>query len=149
MTTLAAIKAILEADATLLALATGGVWDFDETGRMGLSRTATPTAFTSAGIIKPCLLLKLRSTLPDGILQDDANQYQSAREIIEAWFYQDSGYATIESMRARVYHDLHAQRVSGTFQVVWAGDIRPGIRDPDLDANLERSEYLAIVKKVG
>lgn len=147
MTALSAAKAILEADTTLLATATGGVWDFDETGRQGLSRTITTGAFDSNGIIKPCVLLKLRSSTPDLVLRDDANQYNSVREIVEVWFYQDTGYDKIETMRNRVYRDLHAQRLSGMWQLLWGGDIRPGIRDTDLDASVERSDYLAIVKK--
>ena len=94
MSALSAAKTILEADATLLATATGGVWDFDETGRLGLSRTLTGGAFDSNGILKPCLLLKLRSSTPDSILADDATKYVSVREMLEVWFYQDTGYSS-------------------------------------------------------
>lgn len=140
MSALSAAKAILEADATLLATATGGVWDFDETGRLGLSRTLTPGAFDAGGRIKPCLLLKLRSSTPDHVLQDDAGQYSSVVEMLEVWFYEDAGYSQIDTMRSRVYALLHAQQLTGTFAVYWAGDVR-GQRDVELDANMERSQY--------
>ncbi len=140
MSTLSAAKAILEADATLLATATGGVWDFDETGRLGLSRTVTPAAFDSNGRIKPCVLLKLRSSTPDSHLRDDAGQYSSTVDMLEVWFYQDAGYDSIETMRNRVYALLHAKQLTGAFAVHWAGDVR-GQRDVELDASVERSQY--------
>lgn len=146
MSALSAIKAILEADATLLAAATGGIWDLNETGRMGISRTGQPTAFTN-GIIKPCLLVKSRTYRPDGSLADDAIQYVSTQEFIEVWTYQDSGFVTIETMLGRVFVLLHGQQIEGTFRVVWQGDTRPGVRDDDLDANVVIANYMAVAKR--
>lgn len=143
MSMLSLIKTRLEADATLLASATGGIYDFDETGRMGINRTNTPAAFDSNGIIKPCVLLRLRSSVPDGYLADDPTQYRSLRENIECWFYQDSGYTTIETMRNRVYALLHARPVTGAMQLYWTGDVR-GERDTDIDASVERSDFQAV-----
>lgn len=143
----AAIKAVLEADATLLATATGGIFDWDETGRQGLSRTATPGAFDSNQVIKPTVLVKLRSAVPDGQLADDASQYVSLREVIEIWLYADNSYSAIETMRDRVYVLLHGKQIDGSFVVRWVGDVRPGIRELDLDAFVERSDYMAVVKR--
>jgi hypothetical protein len=138
---LSSAKTILEADATLLATATGGIWSYDETGRQGLSRTITPAAFDSNGVIRPCILLKMRDAIPDGQLADDASQTVSLREMLEAWFYQDTGYAAIETMRDRVYVKLQAVQLTGTYGCWWAGDIR-GARDTELDASVERADYL-------
>lgn len=140
MTVLSAAKAILEADATLLATATGGVWDINEAGKSGINRTSTPGAFDSQGVIKPCVLLKLRSGTPDGALADDATQTVSLLDILEAWFYQDQGYTAINTMRDRVYTLWQAKQLTGTFVCLWAGDVRGG-RDIDLDASVERSDY--------
>jgi hypothetical protein len=142
MSILSAVKAILEADTTLLATATGGIWDYDETGRMGLSRTITPAAFDSAKRIKPCVLLKTRERVPDGELVDDAAQLISYRQILEVWLYEDTGYAHMDTMADRIYALLHGKRLSGAFHAAWAGEYRSGQRDLDLDANLERSDYL-------
>lgn len=143
--TLANAKTILEADATLLALATGGIWDWDETGRMGINRSnaATSAAFTN-GIIKPCLLLKLRSSVPFGGIADDASRIASARDMLEVWAYQDSGYATIKSMLARVYTDLQGQQLGG-FSCRRDSRLQPP-RDIEMDANVERDVYAVIVK---
>lgn len=143
MSVLSLIKTRLEADATLLATATGGVYDFDETGRMGINRTNTAAAFDSNGIIKPCVLLKLRSSVPDGYLADDPTQYRSMRYNIEVWLYQDSGYTTIETMRSRIYALLHARPVTGAIQLYWTGDVR-NERDTSLDASVERSDFQAV-----
>lgn len=139
--TLANAKTLLEADATLLALATGGVWDWDETGRMGINRTNTPTAFTD-GKIKPCLLLKLRSSVPFGDVADDAAQVTGARDMLEVWAYQDIGYATINAMLARVYTLLQGKPLGG-FVCRWAGDISPQ-RDTDMDANVTRRDFAVV-----
>ena len=139
MTILSEVKAILDSDATLLATATGGIWDYDETGRMGLSRTGTESAFSS-GRIKPCILLKMRSGVADGGLSDDSTV--SYRQVLEVWLYEDTGFANIETMVARVWTLLHGIQVSGAFRVNWAEDIAFNVRDLDLDASVERSDYV-------
>jgi len=146
LSALSAAKALLEADATLLATATGGVWDYDETGHLGINRTTTSAAFDSNEIIKPCVLLKSRSSEPDQSLVDEGARYQSTTEMLEAWFYEDDGYSNIEIMRDRVWVLLHAVQLSGTFMCLWAGDVRQA-RDTDLDASVERSVYQVVTKK--
>ena len=140
MSALSAVKTILEADSTLLATATGGCWDFDETGRMGINRTSTPAAFDSNLIIKPCLLLKLRSSMPDGAIVDEAAQRVSYVQMLECWFYADNAYTSIETMRDRVFVLLHAKRLTGPYFVRWAGDLR-NQRDDEIDAFVERSTF--------
>lgn len=139
--TLVSAKTILEADTgtgNLVALATGGIYDFDETGRMGINRTNTPAAFSS-GIIRPCLLVKVRSSQAFGEIGDDAQRISGARDMLEVWAYQDSGYSTIRSMLARVYTLLQGKSLGG-FVCRWTMDVQP-IRDIDLDANVQRSDY--------
>lgn len=122
-----AIKAVLAADtgaggvATLL---TGGIYDWDETGRLGISRdnTATADAFDTNGKVKPCALLKTRSEQPDGPIDDPAPA-QSVREMLELYLYQDDGYATIESAADRAWSLLHRGWV-GSQQVRYTGAIR-------------------------
>lgn len=135
---LSSAKTILEADATLLALATGGIWDWNETGRMGINRTNTPGAYTN-GIIKPCLMLKLRSSVAFGDIADDAERVTGARDMLEVWAYQDQGYATIEGMLARVYVLIQGKRVGG-YVCRWALSVQP-LRDIDMDANVQRDDY--------
>jgi hypothetical protein len=146
MSVVSEAKAVLEADVTLVALATGGIYDYAETGPNGISRTTTPAAFDSNEIIKPCILLKSRGSTPDLALTDEGAQYLSTREALECWFYDDTGYSNIEAMRDRVYTLLHAVQLAGTFKALWAGDVR-NQRDTSLDANVERSEYTVYTYK--
>src|SRR3569832_2578510 len=113
MTTVSAIKAILEADSTLLATATGGVWDYDESGRTGINRTDTPAAVDSDGIIKPSNLVRLRSSVPDYIIADSAAHLVSTREMVELYFFEFSGNTNIEAMKARCFVLLHEKRIAG------------------------------------
>lgn len=142
MTALSAAKAVLEADATLLATATGGVYDYNETGRMGINRTnpATAAAFDSDGIIRPCVLVKLRSSIPDGAVTDEVDQRSSHIQMIECWLYADVDFTAIDTMSSRIYTLLHAKRLNGPFFLRWAGDI-PGPRDLTLDAWVQRSDF--------
>lgn len=148
MTVLTNIKTVLEGDTTLLATATGGVYDYTETGRLGIHRknTNTATAFDANGIIKPCILIRKRSEIPDGELMDVNSQYMSARAIFEIWFYADNAYTDIDTMISRVYVLLNATQVTGTFRVDWMGD-GPQIRDDEMDAYTGRSDYIATVKR--
>lgn len=141
MSTVSDAKAVLEADtAILVALATGGIYDYAETGPDGISRTTTPSAFDDNEIIKPCILLKSRGAVPDLALTDEGTQYLSVQEALEVWFYEDTGYTSIEAMRDRVYTLLHATQLANTFKLLWAGDVRSQ-RDTNVDANVERSEF--------
>jgi hypothetical protein len=146
MTVLTNIKTVLEADGTLTAIATGGIYDYDEIGRTGINRTSAPAAFDSNELIKPCILIKLRSDIPDGALMDDALQYVTSRQIYEIWLYQDTGFDSIDAMIARVFVLLHGVQIAGTFQVHWLGDATP-FRDDEIDANVNRSDYMATVKR--
>ncbi len=149
MTTLSSVKAVLEADATLLSTATGGVYDPDEAGRMELNRTTTPAAFDSNGILKPTVYLKSRGDTPDGILRDDANQFNSTVEVIEVWAYDDpdTGYSNIRTMLDRCYVLLHAQGLTATDAILhWAGDT-PQLYDDELDAAVQRADYQVFASK--
>jgi hypothetical protein len=143
-TTLSSAKTILEADATLVALATGGIFTYDETGRMGIGRSNTLTsgAFESDGRIKPCLLIKVRSSTPFGNVADDAARISSARDMLEVWAYQDAALTTLTSMLDRVYTLLQGQRLGG-FSCRWAFKLHP-LRDIDLDAFVERDDYSVV-----
>lgn len=144
---LSSAKTILEADVTLLALATGGIYDWDETGRMGINRTnSTTSAAFSSGIIQPCLLLKLSVSAPFGEIADDAAAITGARDVLQVWAYQDSGYATITSMLDRVFTLLQGQQLGG-FVCRWLRKVQPSIRDIEMDANMEHDDYEVFWKR--
>lgn len=143
---LAAAKAIFEGDATMLATATGGVWDWTELGRRGLNRTDhAGTAFDANGLIKPLVVLKLRTAVPIEGISDDAAQVVAQRSMLEAWYYEDAGYSNINIMRARGFVLLHGKQLGG-FVCRWAFD-GPQLRDMDLDACMQRVDYASVSLK--
>jgi hypothetical protein len=137
------IKAVLVVDATLLTTATGGVYIWADTNRMGLSIETVPAAFdATTGLIKPCLLIKGRGERPDGGIADDTAQQVSTLETVEIWFYEDTGYTNIEAMRARVYKLLHGKHFNSSIFVRWAGDPLAQMRDEEMgNVSVERSDY--------
>ena len=50
------IRDALAADATLVGLLTGGIYSYEQTGRNGISRVTTPTAYN--GFLLPCAVIK-------------------------------------------------------------------------------------------
>lgn len=139
-----AAKALLVADSgNLVLVATGGIYIPNDLGRMGLNRTNTAAASAFAsGIIKPCLVLKVRSNLPFGEVADDPAQRTGQREMMEVWAYADNSYSTIETMLARVYVLLQGKTVGGV-SCRWAFD-SPPLHDVDLDACVQRADYALI-----
>jgi hypothetical protein len=139
-----AIYDVLSADATLLALATGGVHVFDTSlGPEGLNRSNYPAAFASDGTIKPCIMITSRAANPGFNVPDDDGQVMDVRQVVECYLFEFSGYATIESMEGRCYALLHAKRLDGAYRVDWAGSGRLG-RDLEIDANVTRVDWLCV-----
>jgi hypothetical protein len=136
------IKTLLAADTTLAATATGGIYMWSESNRLGISRETVPAAFDSTtGLIKPCVLVKGRGQRPDGGIADDTAQEVSTVEVVEVWFYEDTGYTNIETMRARVFGLLHGKYVSSHI-VRWVGDPLAQMRDEVMgNVSIERSDY--------
>lgn len=147
MSAQAVIKTALEDDTDLGDIATGGIWDWDETGRMGLSPETTPDAYQN-GIIQPCILVKGRGERPDGQIADASVQQLSTREIVEIWFYQDTGYDQIALMKASVYGLLHEGQLNGTVVVRWAGSPFSHERDDAMgNISVERDDYQVVALK--
>lgn len=142
------ILSVLESDATLLALATGGVWSWDEAGEKGINRTRTPGAFDSAGVIKPCIMVNARAANPGYRIQDDTGQVVDVRQIVETYLFDANGYSVTDSMASRCYTLLQAKQFSGIARCEWAGSIRMG-RDEDLGANAVRHDWLCIYIRAG
>lgn len=89
----AAIKTLLEADATLMAILTGGIHD-----RTEISPKLTPDAYDDRGDLKPCAVLRMSSATPKGTFDNAADQY------FQLYFYQKKGdYDEIDAAMARAW----------------------------------------------
>jgi hypothetical protein len=139
------IKTALAADVTLAAILTGGFFTYDDTGRLGLSLDGTPTAFAATGLLKPCCVVKQRTTTPDGRLADEGLQEMSYVAVVEIWLYNDgdSAITALENASNRIYTLLQDSRVTGS-KVRWIFSME-NERAPELDgANLWRDDYEVI-----
>jgi len=92
---------VLQADADLNALLTGGIH-----GVVEINRRKTPTAFDSGNELLPCALLKQISAVPDGPYNT------SQRVILSLIMYQLNNHAIIEQARHRAYALLNQQRLT-------------------------------------
>lgn len=113
----------LAADATLLATLTGGVHQYSAVGLNGITRETVPAAFSAGGFLLPVGLVKQRGLVPDGQLQDEIAQKISARQVVEVWFYADSGagWSAIDTAMARVFTLLYGYTLPATFPLQLAG----------------------------
>lgn len=94
---------VMIADATLVAILTGGVWKRETVGREGISRETTAAAFDASGYLKPCALVAQRNIVPTFDVADEMAQRRSVSQVVEIWLYEDTGYTSIDSALARLY----------------------------------------------
>ncbi len=137
---IAAIVALLQADTTLLALLTGGVHRAQE-----ISRQGTPSAFDTNKEIKPCALVKQETATPWGVHQDSGRLY------VVLYFYERSGYTSIEAARVWVYAMLHRSQVTpvgggGCYEIRHESDLLDQ-EDPSLGAAMVVSRYVATIQR--
>lgn len=143
------IKTILTADSGaggVYTLMTGGIYTYENTGRLGISLTNTASAYDSTtGKLKPCLLIKERAEVPDNGVYDDATQEISYRQIVELWWYDDgdTGWSTLKTARNRAFVVLHGKTVGSTKNIPrWAGTPIRDARDAALSyACILRDDY--------
>lgn len=140
MTIAASVKAILAADATLIAALTGGMYTYQDTKRLGINKTTLPAAYDANGVIKPLALVRQRSRVPTSAIKDEAQQVTSEAAIIEVWLYSDGNASPPESAADRIYVLLHDKHVSAG-SVRWVNTIED-FRDPELAfANVIRLDF--------
>jgi hypothetical protein len=113
------VAAILNADAALLLLLTGGVHVSATVGTLGITRDAVPAAFDANGYLKPTALVRQRNKVPTGDVLDFDAQIESARQIVEVWLYADSGagYGTLDTAAARIRTLLMGETLTGSFEL--------------------------------
>jgi hypothetical protein len=135
------ILAALQGDAELGAILAGGVHGEP------INRGRTPGAFDGAkgGKLKPCVVLSLETSAPDGPIPG------CERQFFAVYFYEHRGYANIDAAqrRVKVLLDRRANVDLGIEGLVYefrhAEDSRD-LRDPELDdAPMRFSRYSAVL----
>ena len=128
------IKMALLADAPLVALLTGGIFnDVEE-----ISRQNTPGAFDSNQELKPCALIKIGTELKSGPYS------RSVRTPIIIYFYQRDNYDVIEPAMEKAYDDLNDKRIgTGVWQLMYDISVNQQ-RDTALDCPLGSHRFVAV-----
>lgn len=108
---------VLEGDATLAGLLTGGVYDATDFDRDGW--TLQDVQRTPSGRVMPFAALRWGQDRPGGGLTC------SARQSLEIYFYADAGFETIRQAKRQAIKLLHQQAFTTTFEsiarAVWVG----------------------------
>ncbi len=115
--------AAMQADTTLMATLTGGVYAAGSLGREGLTREAAPGAFAADGWLKPAAVVRQRGLVPDGAVRDAGSGDTSAVQVVEIYLYQDAGYAAIDVALDRLYALLSGLALTGAFAPEWTNTI--------------------------
>ena len=110
----------LVADATLMALLTGGLYAYEGLSGEGITRKTLAGAY-STGFLAPCGVVKGRALIPFGGVRDQESQYTSVRQVIEIWLYADAGagLTTLTSAANRIYKVLEGQTVTNSHPLRW------------------------------
>lgn len=152
MSALTVIQAVLVADngvGGVYTLLTGGIYRIDQTGINGIDSKSVPSAYDSAGKLKPTALLKMRDALPYGGIRD--GRYKTTRQVLEIYLYREwvDGYSTLYTARERIDVLLDEQRFSGVLGCHWINNVDDK-RAPELaGACMIRADYELIGAKGG
>jgi len=140
-----AIKTLLEADETLMAIATGGIHDQSE-----ISKSGTPGAYDSRGDLKPCAVLRMGTMTPTGPFT------HSERQFFTIYYYEKpGGYTNIDAMKYRVKTLLHSTETSykrvtispGVVHSIYHADSFGDSWDDVLRCPMSYSRFYAIQKR--
>lgn len=132
MSVQADIAAVLQADGTLMAILTGGVYLADEVGE--ISRQNTPGAFDADQELRPCALISEGTELPRGPFEEAGAT--SVGTPVNVFFYQRHGYASIAAAMERAFPLLNGGKIgSGTWRVEYENSLK-NQADQALEASL-------------
>lgn len=117
------VKALLIADAPLMAILTGNVWTDEEVGVEGIRRGEdfeTKIAFDENGYIKPCALVRQRGLVPINVRSHKrGDEFAATSQMVEIYFYQHRGHQMIDLAKEIVYQLLEGTRLPGTYPLIW------------------------------
>jgi len=128
-------QAALLANPQLVALLTGGIHLFPDSGRKGLTRLQLVQAFsTTTGLIQPVCIMYQTKTSFTGEAVSMERKFQSTKTPISMWIYDDgdAGYDAIDAANDLIYSTLYGFRLTNGYQILW-GDTIKYKREPLLE----------------
>lgn len=114
----------LEANAPLMALLPGGVYQAGELGLEGITRDVAPAAFDANGYLETAALVRERSEVPDGIIRDFNVPLASTIQIVETWFYGSGTQEELEPIRPLAFALLQGWQIDDGFEVFLVNVLR-------------------------
>ncbi len=140
----------LKAGTPLETLLSGGIYNYPDTGRKGLTRLLSPKAFSEAdGMLNPAAVVLQLKEISDGQIVNPTDGYNSTVTPINIWIYDKGttnvGYENIKLANDRIYLLLAYQQLTNMFQILYDGTIKDK-REPDLK---ESAFYVAKYKVYG
>jgi hypothetical protein len=136
----AEIVTYLRLDATLSALATGGIYSHGDLPESGITdAVGAPTVWTG-GTFHPCAVVHERFAMPQQQVTDEPTQTVDVAQVIEVYAYgasQDTAHAILD----RIYALVQFHRFTAAFQAQFWGGI-PAMRAPELPSIWQiRNDY--------
>lgn len=146
------VKAILEADAELVALATGGIYSDKFIGVEGFHRgehSKTAAAFNEDEMLKPTILIREGPEVPYGNIRNPQQGFKAVAQGFSLYFFQMRNDDIIQAMKVRTEELLEGKRVGRSFPV-WTVGESPALPDagPLLNSTALRQDYLRVRMKI-
>jgi len=137
------IAALLQADSSLTAILSGGIFVSGDLGPAGITRDSCPDCFDADGYLLPCAIVKQRGDIPTFEAGDTAAKVTSANQVVELWLYQDTTYAAIDAAKPIIFSILQGAVLPDSFEIYLANTLSRQ-RDTGAlqDASMERVDYV-------
>lgn len=131
----------LRSDATLVALAPGGIYAAGDLGEAGITDPkTTPNAYLG-GRLRPTVIVRERAAVPAYGLADVESGWTSASQVVEVYAYARQNRTVLTQLLERVYTLVQGHAFTGAWPAVWVGSLGP-LPAPELgDAYMVRNEY--------
>lgn len=122
------VKDVLTANATLMALLTGGIYTSEEVGVEGVRRgvdAPTNAAFDENGNLKPCAVVVERGLVPFGQWRDLKEKITPTSQMVGIFFYQFRGHSEVALAKNITYTILEGIRLPASYELSWSFETAP------------------------
>lgn len=115
----------LNADSTLLASLTGGLFRGETIKSVGINRTNTPTAYATAGTLKTLGVVRGRDINAIPAIKTPKAGIRMVRQVVEVYLYADAdaGWTTLNTAKDRVLALLDMKPLTGAFPVQFVNEV--------------------------
>lgn len=115
----------MKADATLMAILTGGVYTDTELGIEGLRRDAdspSSDAFDGDGLLLPTAVVRQLAPVPYTAIRDEQEATVAMSTVVEVYFYQYRDRDQVEAAMQRTFIVMEGKRIGKTYPGAYIGE---------------------------